>query len=479
MKKRRKQTRNICIFLSIISIILTLVFFVYLINLDMIPNKYLLLLGLLIGLIYLIFLLFIIPKKIKVPIKIICTLLMCIISGVLFYSGVVYVDKLINFLDKIDNSIVQKETFYLLVLESDSSTINDLSNKNIGYYDTDSSKENNDKAFKMLDKKITYLKKSYDDIEDLLNGLNDKDVSAILVSESVYSLIKTDLNYLGINVKELDSVHILVETVDIVKYVDVTNTPFNVYIAGGDAYGSIGYVTNTDVNMVATIDPVNNRILLTSIPRDYYVELPGKGAKDKLTHAGYYGIETSVKTVEELLDIEVNYYAKVNFSTVEKVIDAIGGVDIYNEVEFSENAFHKYTFKQGNLHLNGNEALAYARERKSFSNGDVQRVKNQQKVLTAVIKKMTSSTTLITSYSKILDSISDNFNTNLDNKSMAKLVKKQLSNMKGWTIETQNLIGSDFYTYNTYTYPNLELYVMKQNDESVKNARNKIKEFVK
>lgn len=477
--KKRSKVRKICIFLSIISCILTLVFFVYLINLGMIPNKYLLLLGLLIGLIYLIFLLFIIPKKIKVPIKIICTLLMCIISGVLFYSGVVYVDKLINFLDKIDNSIVQKETFYLLVLESDSSTINDLSNKNIGYYNTDSSKENNDKAFKMLDKKITYLKKSYDDIEDLLNGLNDKDVSAILVSESVYNLIKTDLNYLGIKVKELDSVHILVETVDIVKYVDVTNTPFNVYIAGGDAYGSIGYVTNTDVNMVATIDPVNNRILLTSIPRDYYVELPGKGAKDKLTHAGYYGIETSVKAVEELLDIEVNYYAKVNFSTVEKVIDAIGGVDIYNESSFCVFESNGLCYNQGNIHLDGYHALMYARERHSFVNGDVQRVKNQQKVLTAVIKKMTSSTTLITNYSKILDSISDNFNTNLDNKSMAKLVKKQLSNMKGWTIESQNLTGYDYYTYDTYTYPNLELYVMKRNDASVETARNKIKEFVK
>lgn len=231
--------------------------------------------------------------------------------------------------------------------------------------------------------------------------------------------------------------------------------------------------------MVATIDPVNNRILLTSIPRDYYVELPGKGAKDKLTHAGYYGIETSVKAVEELLDIEVNYYAKVNFSTVEKVIDAIGGVDIYNESYFCAYGCDGLCYNKGNIHLNGYFALMYARERHAFSNGDVQRVKNQQKILTAVIKKMTSSTTLITNYTKILDSISDNFNTNLDNKSIAKLVKKQLNNMKGWTIETQNLIGSDFYTYDTYTYPNLELYVMKQNDESVKNARNKIKEFTK
>lgn len=480
MKKRRKQTRNICIFLSIISIILTIVFFVYLINLNMLPNKYLIMLGVIIGIIYVLLLLLIIPKKVKISLKITSTIILLLISGILFYSGVVYVDKLIDFLDKIDNSIVQKETFYVLVLEDDrTKDINELLNKKIGYYNSASAKENNEKAFKMLDKKITYDKKEYENIEDLLNGLNDKEVSAILVNESVYSLIKTDLAYLGIKVKELDTVQILVETIDIVKYVDVTNTPFNLYIAGGDAYGYIGYVTNTDVNMVATIDPVNNRILLTSIPRDYYVELPGKGAKDKLTHAGYYGIETSVKAVEELLDIEVNYYAKVNFSTVEKVIDAIGGVDIYNESYFCAYGCDGLCYNKGNIHLNGYFALMYARERHAFSNGDVQRVKNQQKILTAVIKKMTSSTTLITNYTKILDSISDNFNTNLDNKSIAKLVKKQLNNMKGWTIETQNLIGSDFYTYDTYTYPNLELYVMKQNDESVKNARNKIKEFTK
>ena len=478
--KKRKVINKVCIFLSIISIILTIVFFVYLINLNMIPNKYLIMLGGIIGVVYILMLLLIVPKKIKTPIKITSTLIMLIVSGILFYSGVVYVDKLINFLDKIDNSIVQKETYYVVVLESSRvGKIDELKDKKIGYLESDASKKNTDKAFNLLSTKITYGKVVYKDIEEMLDNLNDGIVDGLLLNESVYNLINSDLAYLGIKVKKIDMIHVLVETSDIVKYVDVTNTPFNLYIAGGDAYGYIGYVTNTDVNMVATIDPVNNRILLTSIPRDYYVELPGKGAKDKLTHAGYYGIETSVKAVEELLDIEVNYYAKVNFSTVEKVIDAIGGVDIYNESYFCAYGCDGLCYNEGNIHLNGYFALMYARERHAFSNGDVQRVKNQQKILTAVIKKMTSSTTLIKNYTKILDSISDNFNTNLDNKSMAKLVKKQLNDMKGWTIETQNLIGSDFYTYDTYTYPNLELYVMKQNDESVKNARNKIKEFTK
>ena len=481
MKKKRSKVRIICILLSIVSIILTIDFFVYLINLNMIPNKYLIISGSIIGVTYILMLFLIVPKKIKIPLKIISTLIMIIVSGILFYSGVVYVDKLIDFLDKIDNSMVQKETFYMLSLESSEiNNIHELKDKEIGYYASESTKENNEKAFKMLDMKITYSKREYDDIEKLLEALNDNEVPAILVNESIFSLINTDLAYLGIKTKEIDTVSTLVETLDIVKYVDITNTPFNLYIAGGDAYGSIGYVTNTDVNMVATIDPMNNKILLTSIPRDYYVELPGKGAKDKLTHAGYYGIETSVKAVEELLDIEVNYYAKVNFSTVEKVIDAIGGVDVYSDFDFraDDEMGFKYHFVKGMNHLNGKDALAFARERYSFVDGDIQRVKNQQKVLTAVINKMTSSTTLITNYTKILDSISDNFNTNLDNKSMAKLVKKQLNDMKSWTIETQNLVGSDLYTFNTYTYPNLKLYVMEQNDESVENARNKIKEFV-
>lgn len=477
--KRRKTITNICRLIAIISIALTIVFFAYLINLNMLPIKYITIIGIIITIIYFILLLLIIPKKIKSFLKIFASIIMLTLSSILFYSGVVYIDKLIDFVDKIDNSIVQKETYYIVVLkENRIDNINSLNNKIIGYYNSESSIDNTNKAFNLLNKKITYEKKSYENIEDMLTELNDKEIEALLINESVYNLIENDLAYLGVEVKQIDSVHVLVETLDIVKYVDVTNTPFNIYIAGGDAYGSIGMVTNTDVNMVATIDPINNKILLTSIPRDYYVELPGKGAKDKLTHAGYYGIETSVKAVEELLDIEVNYYAKVNFSTVEKVIDAIGGVDVYNEVKFDEHAFHEYTFEKGNLHLNGRQALAYARERDAYAAGDVQRVKNQQKILTAIIKKMTSSTTLIANYTKILDSISDNFNTNLDNKSMAKLVKKQLNDMKGWTIETQNLTGFDLYTYDTYTYPNLELYVMKQSDESVKNVRNKIKEVL-
>ena len=268
---------------------------------------------------------------------------------------------------------------------------------------------------------------------------------------------------------------------NIVKIVNVTNSTFNIYAAGGDGYGSINNVTNTDVNMIITVDPVNKKLLFTSIPRDYYVNLPsfGTNAYDKLTHAGYYGIEESIKTIENLLDTDINYYIKVNFSTIEKVVDAIGGVDVYSEHSFCGNGIPDICYKKGNNHMNGYYALMFARERYAFPDGDVQRVKNQQKVLEAIIKKVSSSTTLVSSFTEILDSVSSNMTTNIDSKSINKFIKMQLNDMSGWTIEKQNLVGTDSSSSNTYTFPGLNLYVMKQDSESINTAKENIKKALK
>ena len=299
--------------------------------------------------------------------------------------------------------------------------------------------------------------------------------------EFVSILLDTDLADMKLKLKEIYKVYVSIEKTDIVKVVDITKKPFNIYVAGGDAYGSIDNVTNTDVNMIITVDPINRKVLLTSIPRDYYVNLPsfGDDAYDKLTHAGYYGIEESAKAIENLLDIDINYYVKVNFSTIEGVIDAIEGVDVYSDYSFKADIYPDYfTFKKGMNHLSGKQALAFARERHSFKDGDVQRVKNQQKVLTAIIKKITSSTTLVTNFSQILDSVGNSFSTNMETKNINRFVKMQLNDMRGWSIESQNLIGTDLYTKETYTYPSLELYVMKQDKKSVDAAKEKIKGYL-
>lgn len=478
-KKSRKRSKDKGIWffrtIAIISIIIFIIFGIMLYILDMIPFKYLIIFYSVFGLLYLYLFFTSFPRKIKNKFRI-SSCVFLILFGTIFGIGIKYLNDTMDFVGVISKDLLQKEVYYVMVLDnSNYKDIKNLEGKNIGIY----SSKNSSKANGQLGKKIKSISKEYKNIVELFEDLQDGKVDAVLINESTKNLLSTDLSDIDIKLKEIYKVYVSIEKTDIVKVVDITRKPFNVYIAGGDAYGSIDNVTNTDVNMVATIDPVNRKILLTSIPRDYYVNLPSFGdeAYDKLTHAGYYGIEESVKVVENLLDIDINYYVKVNFSTIEGVINAIGGVDVYSDYSFCVEGGGP-CYKKGYNHMDGKKALAFARERHSFKDGDVQRVKNQQKVLEAIINKVTSSTKLITNFSQILDSVSNSFSTNMETKSINRLVKMQLNDMRGWSIETQNLVGTDLYTKNTYTFPNIELYVMKQDSNSVNEAKNKMGNFL-
>lgn len=476
-KNRVRKTKNNIFFrmIAIISTIIFVIFGIMLYMLDMIPFKYLIIFYVVFILLYIYLLLTSLLKNIKNKIRI-SSFIFLLLFGTIFGFGIKYLNDTMDFVGIVSKDLLQKEVYYLMSLEeSKYEDVKDLDGSSIGIY----SSKNSDDAVKLLDKKINTTIKEYKNVVELFEDLQDKKIDGILVNESTKNLLNTDLSDMNIKLKEIYKVYVSIEKSDIVKVVDVTKTPFNIYIAGGDAYGSIDNVANTDVNMVATIDPVNRKILLTSIPRDYYVNLPsfGDDAYDKLTHAGYYGIEESVKAVENLLDIDINYYVKVNFSTIEGVINAIGGVDVYSDYSFCVEGGGP-CYKKGYNHMDGKKALAFARERHSFKDGDVQRVKNQQKVLEAIINKVTSSIKLITNFSQILDSVSASFSTNMETKSINRLVKMQLNDMRGWSIETQNLVGTDLYTKNTYTFPNIELYVMKQDSNSVNEAKNKIEEYV-
>jgi len=464
--------------IALIAVIVMLVFCIYLFRLDMLPFKYLSILYLFIGFIYLILLGLTLPRRIKYRIKSICLVLFVLFSSV-FIFGIKYVDKTIEFMDVINNELSQKEEYHVSVLNNSIiESGGELNNKKVGLYTT--SDETKDKIMEIINKELSYEFVPYNDVILMFEDLSEKKIDGVIVNSSLETLLETDLDYLNLELKNVYSLMVPIsEESDIVKIVDVTNTPFNVYIAGGDAYGSINKVTNTDVNMIVSVDPVKRKILLTSIPRDYYVLLPSKGddAYDKLTHAGYYGIGESVKAVEKLLDIEINYYAKVNFSTIEGIVEAIGGVDVYSDYSFCQDGSKTMCYVKGKNHLTSKTVLPFARERHAFKDGDVQRVKNQQKVIAAIIDKMTSSTSLITGYSDILDSVKKNFSTNIDSKSISRLVKMQLNDMRGWSIESQNLVGTSA-SKKTYTFPKMKLYVMEQNEESVNNASLKIKEFM-
>ncbi len=475
-KKKNKKVLNIVsIIIGIISLILMLVFSYAIYKLNMIPGKFLIPVYILIFVIYTGLLLTVFLPKVKSKIKVF-SMIILVLFGVIFGFADKYIFTTLNFMDILDRDVLQKERYDVYVLENSSyNKLEDLKGKKVGLYQS----LNSEKAGSELKNKIDFEIIEYTDVEKMFESLNNDEINAIIISSSVKNLLDTELNDINVKIKSIYNFKISIEKNDIVKVVNVTNTPFNVYIAGGDGYGSIDYTFNTDVNMVATINPTTRKILLTSIPRDYYVNLVGQGpnAYDKLTHAGYYGIEESVKTVENLLDIDINYYVKINFSTIQGIVDAIGGVDVYSDYDFYEQAYGLYHFTIGNNHLDGKQALAFARERKSFATGDVQRVKNQQKVVEAIVNKVTSSTALISSYDRILDSVSENLDTNMPSKDISRLVKMQLSDMRGWTIESQNAVGTG-QMGPTYTFPTLNLYTMLPDKDSVNSLKLKINEYL-
>ena len=168
----------------------------------------------------------------------------------------------------------------------------------------------------------------------------------------------------------------------------ISKGKFSIYISGIDTSGNISNVSRSDSNTVVTVNTETHQVLLTSIPRDYYVTLHSKNAKDKLTHSGIYGIAETVNTVEDLLDTDINYYVRVNFTTVIKLVDTLGGIDVNSDYAFTSGEFN---FVKGMNHMNGKQALAFSRERHAFKDGDNQRIKNQQKVIEAIINKVLNS----------------------------------------------------------------------------------------
>lgn len=347
--------------------------------------------------------------------------------------------------------------------------LKDITGKELGYYD-DSSDITKEALNKVMTKE-ELTAKDYNDTEKLANALMDKKVDAVLIEDSYLDILNENITIEGKSFKDyirkIYKFVLVKKTSDIAKDTNVTKTPFNVYVSGIDTYGEISSVSRSDVNMVITVNPETQQILLTSIPRDYYVKLHGKsGYRDKLTHAGLYGVDMSIQTIEDLLDIDINYYVKVNFSSVVDIVNAIDGVNVYSDYTFT--SIDNYHYTKGYNAVNGEEALSFARERKAFAAGDRQRVKDQQALLKAIFDKCTSKA-IITKYSKLLDSMKNSFVTNMKMSRLTSLVKMQLSKNYEWNIVTNSLNGSDSKNY-TYSAPSSLAYVMEPTEESVSYA---------
>ena len=304
--------------------------------------------------------------------------------------------------------------------------------------------------------------------------LND---NVILVSNSGYKLIKSNIKGFKKNTEVIYKIKVKKRGDDTSKAVDVTKDSFNVLISGLDSWGTIDEGGLSDVNMVMTVNPQTRQVLLTSIPRDSYIPLHSFGAKDKLTHSGIYGSEETRKTLEDFLGVDINYTIRVNFSMLVDLINAIDGIDVYSDYAF-ESAITDWTYEKGWNHCTGKKALYFARERKAFSDGDMQRNKNQQKVLEATLKKVTSSKVIMTRYTKILDSVEDEMWTDMSDKDLRRLAKMQLSNMsKKWEVKKVNIVGSTGGAP-CYSMGNQNLSCVFPTEESVEEAKSAIHDIM-
>lgn len=471
-----RRKKKVPIFFKVIFVIYLLVsilFFGYVVKMNMLPTMYLSILAGLDFVITGLICLGIVRKHKKLTKNIICTILACGIMAIYAYAFN-YLHATMSFIDTMSQEVEETEDYYVITLNNGKlNQIEDIDGKNLHVFSTTEDYEDvkNDISSKV---KVTF--KEDDSLEKLAKDILSWKSYVALVSASQYEMIKDDNEGFDTKTKIIYTVSHKIKNADTSDINDknsdlsIKNGTFNVYISGIDTSGKISNVSRSDANILATVNTKTKTVLLTSIPRDYYVTLHSKKAKDKLTHSGIYGVKETVSTVEDLFGTDINYYVRVNFTTLIKLVDTLGGVDVNSDYNFTAQG---YKFVKGTNHLNGEKALAFSRERHAFADGDRQRVKNQQIVMEAIMKKVLSSTTILTKYTSILSSLSGSFQTNVAQDDISKLVKDQLNDMSGWKFETISVNGTGA-SQTTYSAGSQKLYVMIPDMSTVEAAKTKI-----
>lgn len=390
--------------------------------------------------------------------------------------GISYLHGTANFLSGITSFASQTRDFYVIAEKNDSkyNKLTDISGAKV--FGVNDGQEGLKEAFNKIKDRYSASAGYYEDISSLGDGLLNRDCRLILFSERDKSAMQQISPDFKSRTKVIGKIRIKIKDKAIAKRKNLKTDSYNVLISGIDHDKNIDEEGRSDVNMLVTVNPKTKNVLLTSIPRDYRVKLKKFGnAEDKITHTGLYGADCTVDAVEELLDVDVNYYVKVNFATVRELVDAIGGIDVYSDKEISLDVgggrIHKYI--QGINHVSGEEALAFARERDSYESGDIHRNMNQQAVMKAIIEKATSSTTILNKYGDILSGLQGYIRTNFSEREIKTIIKNELKNMGGWKITSQNITGEGNSDV-VYSSPQAYVYIMEHDDESIENSRRRI-----
>ncbi len=462
-----RKYRGITLIFVAIQIAVAVMLFVKVGDIQVVPGTYLALGAAVVAVIDLILVL---VSRNKV--STIVTSVISVLLTVAMLAGYVVVHKLDSTLNNISTG-EKYETIQVsvLVLKDDTAqSLSDLAGTTVGSLkDDDGVSDVQEKINEAVSTAVTYT--DYMDQASLADALLNQSARAIIMNQAYVDVLDELEGYEGFadKVRALYTLEVKIPIKDDTSTSDSTKDgTFLVYVSGIDTYGSVNVKSRSDVNILAAVNTKTGTVQLINTPRDYFVAFPEKNnAKDKLTHAGIYGIDCSISTLEQLYGQKIDYYVRMNFSGFEGIIDAMGGVDVESDYAFSVDG---YSYVKGTNHLNGAQALRFARERHSFSEGDVQRGKNQMAVITAVIKKAASADTL-KNFNSIMNQLSGTFQTNMPTETMYSLVSKQLSSGTSWNVESYTVTGTGSMSTETYSMPGRNLYVMIPDQTTVDQAK--------
>jgi LCP family protein required for cell wall assembly len=380
---------------------------------------------------------------------------------------------------EIISSDQEETTIVSLLVKKDApyENIDDLVGKHVGIrYLLDG--ENNVAALNDIHEKLgsPLIKLEYDDFDSMVRSLISGETESLLINDAYFSIISDRFEDFFDQTRVVYQFKSSETLTNVAFDTNFTTESYNILLSGVDESGTL-----SDVNLVATVNPKSKKILLTTIPRDTYVAMFGDPEKmDKLTHAGIYGIEASISTIQNLLGIELTYYVKVNFMSLVNIIDALGGIVVNSDMTFSSrwstNRNILYHFEEGPIELDGQSALAFSRERKSLIEGDRARGRHQQEVIKGILNKMMSPS-IITNIHSVLDAISANVNTNIRPEQITSLIQMQFTDMAKWEIDSYIISGDDDYQ-RTYSYGSSQLFVLKPHQHSLLKAREQIEELL-
>lgn len=491
-KKKKKNKRLISKFMTIFMIISLALLIFQIIKLNLLPAKLIVLVSLvMIILCLIIILIFHFKAKKFLPRILAGFVALCMCVGLAYGNYFIY--KTDDTFDVVTSLADSKATMTSIVVLKSSSIKKekDLKGKTIGTI-LDMDKVATKRMLKDLDSdNIKYKTKDYSTLDDMMEAFYAGEVDAICLNEKYRDILHESEAYFNF---QTDSrvVHQNVHYTKVEKndnpsdpVNDISKDAFTVLVSGNDSYGTLqDSNTRSDANLLLTVNPKTGTILMTSIPRDYYVELVcpeddpelacPEGSSDKLTHSGLMGVKSTEETIEKALGIKINYNVRINFSSVVNLVDALDGIDL--DIKKGEEVDIFYVNSQpglsvGKHHVDGETALAFARERHAYLDGDNQRVRNQQKVFKAIFKRIVSPK-MITNYGKFMDALAVAFDTNLSGDEISNFVKYELNNMPDWKIESYAIVAEPDYQfcYQSQSYAS----VVQQNDIMNEVARKKI-----